>query len=90
MLDYSSRQKGGRPGQHVETIDVRDFKKLIKNTNGFDCDIMLEIKDKEKSTLKAIKAISKNPLFVRRDYFSAHYHSPQYYFSEKGMNYDDR
>ena len=67
MLDYSSQQKGGRPGQHAETIDVRDFKKFIKNTNGFDCDIMLEIKDKEKSTLKAIKAISKSTFFAKRD-----------------------
>ncbi|MDX1777599.1 MAG: UV DNA damage repair endonuclease UvsE [Thermodesulfobacteriota bacterium] len=67
MLDYSSQQKGGRRGQHAETIDVRDFKKFINNTNGFDCDIMLEIKDKEKSTLKAIKAISKSTLCVERD-----------------------
>ncbi|UCD15238.1 MAG: UV DNA damage repair endonuclease UvsE [Candidatus Omnitrophota bacterium] len=55
MVDYSSQLKGGKPGEHAQHIDMRDFKKFIKSVKGFDFDIMLEIKDKEKSALKAIK-----------------------------------
>ena len=64
MVDYSFQKKGGRPGQHAENIDVRSFKKFIQSTQGYDFDIMLEIKDKEKSALKAIKIVSGSSLFV--------------------------
>lgn len=58
MVDYSSQHKGKRPGSHVQTIHVRDFRKFLKSTEGIDVDIMLEIKDKERSALKALKAIA--------------------------------
>ena len=67
MVDYSSQKKGGKPGQHAASIDVRDFKKFIQSTQGYDFDIMLEIKDKEKSALKAIKIVSGSSLFVIRN-----------------------
>jgi UV DNA damage endonuclease len=58
MTDYSSQQKGARKGKHSETIDIRHFKKYIRETEGIDFDIMLEIKDKEKSAEKALMVVS--------------------------------
>ena len=59
MLDYSSQRKNARKGNHVQHIDVKKFKAFLKETKGLDFDIMLEIKDKEKSALKAVKLISQ-------------------------------
>jgi UV DNA damage endonuclease len=53
MVDYSSQKTNGSPRQHSETIDIEDFAFFLKQTNPFDFDVMLEIKDKEKSALKA-------------------------------------
>jgi UV DNA damage endonuclease len=54
MVDYSSQEPNGSSRQHSETIDIEDFDLLLKETEPFDFDIMLEIKDKEKSAIKAI------------------------------------
>jgi len=56
MIDYSSQQVGERRGNHAKTIDIDDFKKFLIQTKGFDFDVMLEIKDKENSALKAVEA----------------------------------
>jgi UV DNA damage endonuclease len=58
MIDYSSQQKGKRVGTHAQSINMGDFKEFLKETSGLDFDIMLEIKDKEKSALKALNAIA--------------------------------
>jgi UV DNA damage endonuclease len=55
MVDYSSQEPNGLPRQHSETIKLEDFELLLKQTDPFDFDIMLEIKDKEKSAIKAIE-----------------------------------
>ena len=55
MVDYSSQEPNGLPRQHSETIDLEDFSKFLKQTQPFDLDVMLEIKDKEKSAIKAFK-----------------------------------
>ena len=55
MVDYSSQDPNGLPRQHSETINLEDFGLLLKQTEPFDFDIMLEIKDKEKSAIKAIE-----------------------------------
>lgn len=57
MVDYSSQAKGKRKGSHCESIDLRHFRRFIKETKGLDFDIMLEIKDKEKSAEKALKVL---------------------------------
>lgn len=57
MVDYSSQQAGAIKGTHTDTIDLADFQKFIQGTKGMDFDIMLEIRDKEQSALKALKAI---------------------------------
>jgi UV DNA damage endonuclease len=56
IVDYSSQEAGKRKGKHAETIDPEHFREFLKESKPFDCDIMLEIKDKEKSALKAVRA----------------------------------
>ena len=67
MVDYSSqdiRTAGNdgdlivRKGKHTATIDHISFKKFLKQTEGLDFDIMLEIKDKEMSALKALDLVN--------------------------------
>ena len=60
MVDYSSQEPNGSPRQHAETIDIEDFDLLLKETEPFDFDIMLEIKDKEKSAIKAINLATED------------------------------
>jgi len=57
MIDYSSQAKGERLGSHAQTISLQDFKKFLKQIAGLQVDIILEIKDKEKSALKARKIL---------------------------------
>ncbi len=54
MVDYSSQEPNGSPRRHAETINIEDFDLFLKHTEPFDFDVMLEIKDKEKSAIKAI------------------------------------
>ncbi|MFP3950458.1 MAG: UV DNA damage repair endonuclease UvsE, partial [Candidatus Micrarchaeia archaeon] len=57
MLDYSSQKKGAATGSHTEHINTMHFRNFLKETGGLDFDIMLEIKDKEKSAKTAIKIL---------------------------------
>jgi UV DNA damage endonuclease len=59
IMDYSSQEKGKRIGTHAKTIHINDFKRFIKETEGFQFDIMFEIKDKERSAMKALKIINQ-------------------------------
>jgi len=52
LTDYSSQEPGARRGKHAETVDLQDFSRLMKQAKDYDFDLMLEIKDKEKSALK--------------------------------------
>lgn len=54
MVDYSSQEPNGLPRQHSQTINIEDFNLFLKQSNPFDFDLMLEIKDKEKSAIKAV------------------------------------
>jgi UV DNA damage endonuclease len=63
MVDYSSQQSGARKGKHGETIDLERFRDFLEETKPFDFDGMLEIKDKEKSAIKAVEAASKDDRF---------------------------
>ena len=65
IIDYSSPHMGnneesikGRRGKHAERIDAKLFKKFLKETESLDFDVMLEIKDKEKSALKALRILN--------------------------------
>lgn len=57
MVDYSSQQPGHRLGTHANSIDLQLFQEFLNQTEGLDFDIMLEIKDKEKSALKALEVL---------------------------------
>jgi UV DNA damage endonuclease len=54
MADYSSQEPGKRTGAHAEHIDADHFRQFLVRTRPVDFDIMLEIKDKERSALKAL------------------------------------
>lgn len=57
IVDYSSQDLGKKKGTHARSIDIDDFRHFLRKTKGFDFDIMCEIKDKEKSALKAADII---------------------------------
>lgn len=59
MLDYSTQSKGERKGKHAATLDPLLFCNFIMEIQRFDFDVMLEIKDKEKSALAALKLLFK-------------------------------
>ncbi|MGD6935236.1 MAG: UV DNA damage repair endonuclease UvsE [Candidatus Bathyarchaeia archaeon] len=61
MVDYSSQKPEGKLGQHTQSIDLYDFEVFLKSTRPFDFDVMLEIKDKEESAIKALKAALNDP-----------------------------
>jgi len=57
IIDYSSQEKGRRPGTHAQTIDIRHFTSFLGQAVGRNCDIMLEIKDKDRSALRALQLL---------------------------------
>jgi UV DNA damage endonuclease len=57
MVDYSSQKCNARKGSHTESIDLKNFKKFFDNVKGMKFDIILEIKDKEKSALEALECL---------------------------------
>ena len=73
IVDYSSQNKvnggenKGRRGRHTEIIDLKLFNRFLKETQDLDFDIMLEIKDKEKSALKTLEFLKTNKYFVPID-----------------------
>jgi UV DNA damage endonuclease len=42
----------------IETIDLKEFTKFLDKSKPYDFDVMLEIKDKEKSALGAVEVAS--------------------------------
>jgi UV DNA damage endonuclease len=65
MVDYSSQEPGARRGRHAEHIDLADFRRFVRAARPVDCDVMLEIKDKERSALAALKAAGRDPRLKR-------------------------
>ncbi len=59
VIHYSSQDPTKRRGAHAKTLNEKEFKKFLKIIKGVKCDLILEIKDKEKSVLKALKIIKK-------------------------------
>lgn len=60
MVDYSSQAPDKKRGAHIMNIDLKDFNKFLKVIRALDCDIMLEIKNKEKSAIQALELIRKS------------------------------
>ena len=64
MVDYSQPAPGRSRGTHAESIDIRRFRRFLSETSALHFDVMLEIKDKERSALKAVKAARHDPRFI--------------------------
>ncbi len=65
MIDYSSQEKNQKIGKHAQHIDCVDFSRFLKDSKDFDVDVMLEIKDKEKSAIEAIATAENDPRFFQ-------------------------
>ena len=61
--DISSEVLDGRKGSHTESIDLKLFRRFLEETRPYDFDIMLEIKDKEHSALKAVELVRGDERF---------------------------
>jgi UV DNA damage endonuclease len=61
MVDYASQAHGRRRGSHAESLDDEDFARFLTDSAGCDVDVMLEIKDKEASTLRALAIAAGDP-----------------------------
>ena len=64
MVDYSQQRPGAKTGSHTYEINIDEFRQCVFKLKKFDYDIMLEIKDKEKSALKALRVIKQFDNFV--------------------------
>jgi UV DNA damage endonuclease len=67
MVDYSSQEKGKRKGTHATCLDALHFGRFLQESLPYDMDIMLEIKDKEKSALSALGIAHGDPRLVQGD-----------------------
>jgi UV DNA damage endonuclease len=65
MVDYSHHLKGTPGTGHDESIDLDHFRRFLLDTQPVDFDVMLEIKDKEASALRAVKAAINDTRFHR-------------------------
>lgn len=66
IVDYSFQEEGERRGKHAGTLDPERFELFLAQTQPFDFDIMLELKDKERSALRAIELASSDQRFLRQ------------------------
>lgn len=57
IIDFSNEAKHKRQAAHATSIDTKEFKRFLLETTEVTktFDVMLELKDKEKSAIKAIK-----------------------------------
>ncbi len=69
MVDYSSQQENSLRGKHAESINLEHFRSFLEETKPFDFDLMLEIKDKEKSALEAVKVVSQDDRLALARFF---------------------
>ncbi|MBC7170008.1 UV DNA damage repair endonuclease UvsE [Candidatus Bipolaricaulota bacterium] len=64
LVDYSSPLPSGRPGRHAQTLDEGDFARFLAGSRPHDFDLMLEVKDKERSALRALALARGDPRLV--------------------------
>ncbi|HEQ72519.1 MAG TPA: UV DNA damage repair endonuclease UvsE, partial [Spirochaetia bacterium] len=61
LTDFSTQKPDARLGSHAESLDHAAFRRLLTETAPIDFDVMLEIKDKEKSALAALSLAAGDP-----------------------------
>jgi UV DNA damage endonuclease len=66
MVDYSCRRPGRSRISHADSIDLDHFERFLSETQAVDFDVMLEIKDKEASALRAVQVAGNDARFFRR------------------------
>ncbi len=59
MVDYSSQGDKKRIGAHADTLDEADFRAFLDGVPTRDFDLMMEIKDKDLSALKALRIVEE-------------------------------
>jgi len=57
MMDYSSQAPDERKGKHTDTLVPALFEDFLADLDGLDVDMMLEIKDKEASAVRAAELL---------------------------------
>ncbi|MGB9861349.1 MAG: UV DNA damage repair endonuclease UvsE [Candidatus Bipolaricaulaceae bacterium] len=66
IVDYSSPLPGGKFGSHAHHLDEEHFRRFLGKTAGYDFDLMLEVKDKERSALRALEILRGDPRLVTK------------------------
>ncbi len=64
IVHYSSQHPTKGKPSHADSISMENFKNFIEKTRNVNFDLMLEIKDKEQSALKAMKLLKNDPRFL--------------------------
>lgn len=59
MLDWSSQEPEMKIGRHADTLNEIEFEEFITRTMESDFDILLEVRDKERSAIKAVQILEK-------------------------------
>lgn len=57
MIDYSAQSSEKRSGAHAESLDEADFRRFIEQVRAYPFDLMIEIKDKQASALRALAVV---------------------------------
>ena len=65
MIDYSSSRTSSQRRRHIQSIDLHHFTQFLCRTRPHNFDIMLEIKDKEGSALKAMDILISDERFYK-------------------------
>lgn len=61
-IHYSQQNVGKKPGSHSDTIEASEFLTFYNRLHNQDLDIMLEVKDKNLSAIKCIRAIASSKI----------------------------
>lgn len=59
MVDYSSQGDEKRIGAHADTLNEADFRAFLDAVPSHEFDLMIEIKDKDLSALKALRIVEQ-------------------------------
>ena len=64
IVDYSLQKLESRKGTHADCLEEKGFEAFLGQTRPIDFDLMLEIKDKEQSALRAVSIAATDPRFA--------------------------